>query len=149
MTEGWDAQEWERRWRMEHAFEHPYIGYLEIDQLSAWCVVNGATGITLAEHPEVPCENCDGRLCMDCVLRIWHDECDNTSCPGCHGAGHFPMDTPLGVNLLWTEPWYGIEGVIGTANHHIGKAMVDTITEVEGGWAITLSQITITEDQHP
>lgn len=28
------------------------------------------------------CENCDGRLCMDCVLRIEHDSCRN-DCPFC------------------------------------------------------------------
>lgn len=33
------------------------------------------------------CPNCDGRLCMDCVLRVVHDECDDRSCPECKGAG--------------------------------------------------------------
>lgn len=28
------------------------------------------------------CSNCDGRKCMDCVMRTWHEKCEN-SCPVC------------------------------------------------------------------
>lgn len=28
------------------------------------------------------CTNCDNRKCMDCVFRVWHDECTD-SCPEC------------------------------------------------------------------
>ena len=28
------------------------------------------------------CPNCDNRKCMDCVFRVWHDECVD-SCPEC------------------------------------------------------------------
>ena len=28
------------------------------------------------------CRNCDDRKCMACVLREWHDKCNN-DCPGC------------------------------------------------------------------
>ena len=28
------------------------------------------------------CANCNGRGCMDCALRYWHDTCEHT-CPMC------------------------------------------------------------------
>ena len=28
------------------------------------------------------CANCNGRGCMDCALRYWHDTCGHT-CPMC------------------------------------------------------------------
>lgn len=46
------------------------------------------THISLWDCPGVyvDCLNCDDRRCMDCVLRHWHDECED-SCPECCGEG--------------------------------------------------------------
>ena len=29
------------------------------------------------------CQNCDGRVCMDCVTRTVHDDCGDSPCPVC------------------------------------------------------------------
>lgn len=39
------------------------------------------------------CINCDDRGCMDCVLRVWHDECA-WSCPSCEeGEAEYVLRT--------------------------------------------------------
>ena len=35
----------------------------------------------------VPCSNCDGGQCMDCVCRYGHDDCYESACPICEGSG--------------------------------------------------------------
>lgn len=45
------------------------------------------------------CSNCDGRKCMDCVLRYVHDECKD-DCPFCCPAEAWQM---LPVYEAWCE----------------------------------------------
>ncbi len=40
----------------------------------------------------MPCENCDGRLCMACVLREPHEVCPpDGDCPDCCGVPLFEV----------------------------------------------------------
>lgn len=51
-------------------------------------VVRMADGQWLHLTPsETECRNCDGGQCMDCVMRMIHDDCYQDLCPTCGGSG--------------------------------------------------------------
>lgn len=69
--------------------------------------IHDAHLIPLGMHPDgviylqdcpgqhVECRNCDDRKCMSCVLRYWHDACED-DCPMCcgdepHSSGTDPL----------------------------------------------------------
>lgn len=57
--------DWMQRHELDEAIPPPYAEY-----------------IGTAMRRFLSCTNCDGRFCMDCVLRYVHDECRN-DCPMC------------------------------------------------------------------
>jgi hypothetical protein len=67
----------------------------ELCKGGTWCDCAHKTGPWLKLPPE--CPNCDGRKCMDCVLRYWHEECVD-DCPECCADQTMPV--PVGSGLL-------------------------------------------------
>ena len=45
-----------------------------------WCDCGHV--VTVEFEEPYGCRNCDGRKCMECVCRIWHEECQQ-DCPDC------------------------------------------------------------------
>lgn len=60
---------------------HDFCDNLDLHPGSApnWC---DCQHVTVPFEEPYGCVNCDGRKCMDCVCRIWHDECKD-DCPEC------------------------------------------------------------------
>lgn len=52
------------------------------------------------------CVNCDGRLCMECVVRGVHDECVR-DCPECCGTPLPGMEVIGDVNYSEAYGWEG------------------------------------------
>jgi hypothetical protein len=46
---------------------------------TTWC---DCQHVTVDFEEPYGCRNCDGRQCMDCVCRIWHEQC-LPDCPEC------------------------------------------------------------------
>lgn len=59
--------------------DQPHDGHVFWDGIIS---VNGSYALWDCPGQYSECRNCDDRKCMDCVLRYWHDVCED-SCPMC------------------------------------------------------------------
>lgn len=72
-----------------------------------WLLVAEGVAIQVEE-----CPNCDGQLCMPCVLRQVHDRCELDSCPECDGRGWVPVNGRIAMTC--TMPLHAVLGHVGS-----------------------------------